>query len=134
MNRSTTECRWADLFSIFFYQQIGFNIAPKEDTTLNEMLVLGLDKFVEDLTEISGRAAKEFSLEKVCMVYSFKLILVLQLRIQSGCIMVDTFFQKFGLLTSMRLGGKVFFEYNKLIILSPIHSVVSTIHESLQLW
>lgn len=28
------------------------------------MLVLGLDKFVEDLTEISGRAAKEFSLEK----------------------------------------------------------------------
>jgi len=29
------------------------------------MLVLGLDKFVEDLTEISGRAAKEFSLEKV---------------------------------------------------------------------
>ena len=45
--------------------QIGFNIAPKEETTLNEMLVLGLDKFVEDLTEISGRAAKEFSLEKV---------------------------------------------------------------------
>ncbi|CAH3192981.1 unnamed protein product, partial [Porites evermanni] len=44
--------------------KIGFNIAPKEDTTLNEMLVLGLDKFVEDLTEISGRAAKEFSLEK----------------------------------------------------------------------
>lgn len=86
------------------------------------MLVLGLDKFVEDLTEISGRAAKEFSLEKVCMVYSFKLILVLQLRIQSGCIMVDTFFQKFAFLTSMRLGGKVFFEYNmnKLIILSPI--------------
>lgn len=29
------------------------------------MLALGLDKFVEDLTEISGRAAKEFSLEKV---------------------------------------------------------------------
>ena len=29
------------------------------------MLVLGLDKFVEDLTEISGKAAKEFSLEKV---------------------------------------------------------------------
>ncbi|XP_068702145.1 dynein axonemal heavy chain 3-like [Montipora foliosa] len=44
--------------------KIGFNIAPKEETTLNEMLVLGLDKFVEDLTEISGRAAKEFSLEK----------------------------------------------------------------------
>lgn len=49
--------------------QIGFNIAPKEDTTLNEMLVLGLDKFVEDLTEISGRAAKEFSLEKVSKSY-----------------------------------------------------------------
>lgn len=46
-------------------EQIGFNIAPKEETTLNEMLALGLDKFVEDLTEISGRAAKEFSLEKV---------------------------------------------------------------------
>lgn len=50
-------------------KQIGFNIAPKEDTTLNEMLVLGLDKFVEELTEISGRAAKEFSLEKVCKSY-----------------------------------------------------------------
>lgn len=56
------------------------------------MLVLGLDKFVEDLTEISGRAAKEFSLEKVCMVYSFKLIFVLLLQIP-GCIMIDTFFQ-----------------------------------------
>ncbi|CAH3114243.1 unnamed protein product [Pocillopora meandrina] len=44
--------------------KIGFNISPKEDTTLNEMLVLGLDKFVEELTEISGKAAKEFSLEK----------------------------------------------------------------------
>ena len=33
------------------------------------MLVLGLDKFVEDLTEISGRAAKEFSLEKVSVVF-----------------------------------------------------------------
>jgi hypothetical protein len=29
------------------------------------MLALGLDKFVEDLASISGRAAKEFSLEKV---------------------------------------------------------------------
>lgn len=34
------------------------------------MLVLGLDKFVEDLTEISGRAAKEFSLEKVSVVFA----------------------------------------------------------------
>ena len=83
------------------------------------MLVLGLDKFVEDLTEISGRAAKEFSLEKVCMVYSFKLIFVLLLQIQPGCI-IDSFFPKFAFLTSMRLGGKVFFEYNKLIILSSI--------------
>lgn len=33
------------------------------------MLVLGLDKFVEDLTEISGRAAKEFSLEKASVVF-----------------------------------------------------------------
>ena len=50
-------------------EQIGFNIAPKEETTLNEMLALGLDKFVEDLTEISGRAAKEFSLEKVVNLF-----------------------------------------------------------------
>ena len=84
------------------------------------MLVLGLDKFVEDLTEISGRAAKEFSLEKVCMVYSFKLIFVLPLQIQPGFSMVDTFFPKFAFLASMRLGGKVFFENTKLVILSPI--------------
>ncbi|XP_048589777.1 dynein axonemal heavy chain 3-like isoform X2 [Nematostella vectensis] len=44
--------------------KVGFNIAPKSDTTLNEMLALGLEKFVDDLAEISGRAAKEFSLEK----------------------------------------------------------------------
>ena len=50
------------------------------------MLVLGLDKFVEDLTEISGRAAKEFSLEKVCMVYSFKLIFVLLLQIRDNLV------------------------------------------------
>ena len=42
-------------------------------------------------------------------------------------------FPKFTFLTSMRLGGKLFLEYNKLIILSPFN-VVSTIQESLQLW
>ena len=68
------------------------------------MLVLGLDKFVEDLTEISGRAAKEFSLEKVCMVYSLKLIFVLQLRIQPGCIMIDTSFQSSLFLLQCALG------------------------------
>lgn len=50
------------------------------------MLVLGLDKFVEDLTEISGRAAKEFSLEKVCMVYSLKLIFVLLPQIRDNLV------------------------------------------------
>ena len=39
---------------------------------------------------------------------------------QPGCIMVDWFFPKFAFLTSMRLGGKVFFDYNKFVILSPI--------------
>ena len=69
MSRHIMSCHDHLYLHLFFTKQIGFNIAPKEDTTLNEMLVLGLDKFVEELTEISGRAAKEFSLEKVCKSY-----------------------------------------------------------------
>ena len=48
-----------------FSVQVGFIIAPKPETTLQEMLAMGLDKYLDDLIEISGRAAKEFSLEKV---------------------------------------------------------------------
>ena len=44
--------------------QVGYLITPKDDTTLNDMLALGLGRFVEELTAISSMAAKEFSLEK----------------------------------------------------------------------
>lgn len=97
------------------------------------MLVLGLDKFVEDLTEISGRAAKEFSLEKVCMVYSLKLIFVLQLRIKPGCIMIDTSFQSSLFLLQCALGEKSFSNTTSKSS-SPPFNVVSTIQESLLLW
>ena len=35
---------------------------------MQEMLAMGLDKYLDELMEISSRAAKEFSLEKVQLV------------------------------------------------------------------
>ena len=58
------------------------------------MLVLGLDKFVEDLTEISGRAAKEFSLEKVSKIIIKTRSLVLPCyvcRFDTGCFLRKNF-------------------------------------------
>lgn len=48
-----------------FISQVGYNIAPKIDTPLSEMLALGLERYVDELTEISSQASKEYALEKV---------------------------------------------------------------------
>jgi dynein heavy chain len=44
---------------------VGFNITPKPETTLDEMLSFNLDRYLEELQEIASKANKEFSLEKV---------------------------------------------------------------------
>ena len=38
---------------------------PTNETPLLEMLQMGLEKYLEDLGEISSQASKEFALEKV---------------------------------------------------------------------
>ena len=38
---------------------------PAEDTPLLEVFQLGLDKYLDDLAEVSSQASKEFALEKV---------------------------------------------------------------------
>lgn len=45
--------------------QVGFNITPKRETTLNEMLSFNLDRYLDELQEVAARANKEFSIEKV---------------------------------------------------------------------
>lgn len=45
--------------------QAGFDIQPQEDTPLLDVLQLGLEKYLDQLTEISSQASKEFALEKV---------------------------------------------------------------------
>ncbi|XP_066284547.1 dynein axonemal heavy chain 3-like isoform X3 [Branchiostoma lanceolatum] len=44
--------------------RVGFNIAPEQETPLSEVLQMGLEKYVEELAEISSQAAKEYALEK----------------------------------------------------------------------
>ncbi|KAM4725109.1 LOW QUALITY PROTEIN: dynein axonemal heavy chain 3-like [Anableps anableps] len=43
---------------------VGFDVKPDENSTLLNMLDLGLSKFSKDLEEIGASASKEFSLEK----------------------------------------------------------------------
>ncbi|XP_056430455.1 dynein axonemal heavy chain 3-like [Hyla sarda] len=61
--------------------KVGFNIAPHEGTTLLEILQLGLEKYLDNLNQISLQASKEYALEKalnkmkadwedVCFVFS----------------------------------------------------------------
>lgn len=45
--------------------QVGFNMTPSEETPLQEILKLELDKYLDVLQEISSQASKEFALEKV---------------------------------------------------------------------
>ncbi|XP_059151071.1 dynein axonemal heavy chain 3-like [Physella acuta] len=49
------------VLKIFF---VGFNVTPKPDTPLQEILQLGLEKYLDDLTGISSQASKEYALEK----------------------------------------------------------------------
>uniref|UniRef100_UPI00398E963E dynein axonemal heavy chain 3-like n=1 Tax=Pristiophorus japonicus TaxID=55135 RepID=UPI00398E963E len=45
-------------------QKVGFSITPQESTSLMDILQLGLEKYLEDLSHISSQASKEYALEK----------------------------------------------------------------------
>ncbi|KAJ8047551.1 Dynein heavy chain 3, axonemal [Holothuria leucospilota] len=45
-------------------EKVGFNMTPQEDTPLVEVLQMGLEKYVDELGQISGQASKEYALEK----------------------------------------------------------------------
>eukprot|EP00062_Callorhinchus_milii_P022724 gi/632980863/ref/XP_007907272.1/ PREDICTED: dynein heavy chain 3, axonemal-like [Callorhinchus milii] len=45
-------------------QKVGFNITPQESTSLMEVLQLGLEKHLEELSQISSQASKQYALEK----------------------------------------------------------------------
>ncbi|MGH0174121.1 UNVERIFIED_CONTAM: hypothetical protein FKN15_009257 [Acipenser sinensis] len=42
---------------------VGFSIAPQESTSLHEILQLGLEKHLEELSQVSVQAGKEYALE-----------------------------------------------------------------------
>lgn len=50
--------------SIFIFTQVGFTITPHESTILFEVLQFGLEKYLDDLNQISSQASKEYALEK----------------------------------------------------------------------
>uniref|UniRef100_A0A8C5PIE1 AAA+ ATPase domain-containing protein n=1 Tax=Leptobrachium leishanense TaxID=445787 RepID=A0A8C5PIE1_9ANUR len=45
-------------------EKVGFNIIPLEGTSLHDVLQLGLEKYLDDLNQISSQASKEYALEK----------------------------------------------------------------------
>ncbi|CAH2277605.1 Hypothetical predicted protein [Pelobates cultripes] len=45
-------------------EKVGFNIIPHEGISLQEVLQLGLEKYLDDLSHISSQASKEYALEK----------------------------------------------------------------------
>ncbi|XP_063786085.1 dynein axonemal heavy chain 3-like [Pseudophryne corroboree] len=62
-------------------KKVGFNISPHEGTSLLDVLQLGLEKYLDDLNQISSQASKEYALEKalnkmradwedVCFIFS----------------------------------------------------------------
>ncbi|XP_069761611.1 dynein axonemal heavy chain 3 isoform X2 [Narcine bancroftii] len=58
-NPGIKERHWKEISAI-----VGFEVNPDKDTALQEMLELGLEKFLEELEEIGVAASKEYSLEK----------------------------------------------------------------------
>lgn len=55
-----------------------------EDFTLEKIIELGLDQFAEQISEVSGAASKELSIEQVGLLYSVSLALS---RWLSGCLL-----------------------------------------------
>ncbi|XP_067861511.1 dynein axonemal heavy chain 3-like [Heptranchias perlo] len=53
------QCHWSVMS-----QKVGFSITPQESTSLMDVLQLGLEKYLEDLSHISSQASKEHALEK----------------------------------------------------------------------
>ncbi|KAH3881436.1 hypothetical protein DPMN_005362, partial [Dreissena polymorpha] len=57
-NPGIKERHWA-----MMSEKVGFNITPTEETPLEEVLHLGLEKYLDKLQMISSQASKEFALE-----------------------------------------------------------------------
>ncbi|KAK2157592.1 hypothetical protein LSH36_188g04054 [Paralvinella palmiformis] len=45
-------------------EKVGFSLKPGDDTPLMEVLQMGLEKYLDELQEISSQASKEFAIEK----------------------------------------------------------------------
>ncbi|KAM8971996.1 dynein axonemal heavy chain 3-like [Pelodytes ibericus] len=45
-------------------EKVGFTIMPHDSTSLLDVLQLGLEKYLDDLNQISSKASKEYALEK----------------------------------------------------------------------
>ncbi|XP_032896217.1 dynein heavy chain 3, axonemal isoform X1 [Amblyraja radiata] len=58
-NPGIKERHWEEISAI-----VGFEVKPHEETTLQEMLEIGLEKFLDKLEEVGVAASKEYSLEK----------------------------------------------------------------------
>ena len=55
-----------------FCVQVGFDMQPTAETPLLEVLKLGLEKYLDELSAISSQASKEYALEKVSQCYPAK--------------------------------------------------------------
>ncbi|XP_059835308.1 dynein axonemal heavy chain 3 [Hypanus sabinus] len=58
-NPGIKERHWEEISAV-----VGFEVKPDKGTTLQEMLEIGLEKFLDKLEEIGVAASKEYSLEK----------------------------------------------------------------------
>ncbi|KAJ8399893.1 hypothetical protein AAFF_G00406230 [Aldrovandia affinis] len=58
-NPGMKERHWQEISSI-----VGFDVTPEADTSLSNMVDLGLSKFSDKLEELGASASKEYSLEK----------------------------------------------------------------------
>lgn len=61
-----------------------FHCLSAEDFTLEKIIELGLDQFAEQISEVSGAASKELSIEQVGLLYFMSLALSRRL---SGCLL-----------------------------------------------
>ncbi|ELT89912.1 hypothetical protein CAPTEDRAFT_157693, partial [Capitella teleta] len=43
--------------------KVGFNLKPNDDTPLSDMLEMNLEKYLDEMTEISSQASKEYALQ-----------------------------------------------------------------------
>ena len=65
LSQLQTRCFFILKYYSLVYFQTGFSLKPSEDTPLKDFLEMSLEKYLDDLTQISSQASKEYALEKV---------------------------------------------------------------------